>query len=399
MNNDVVGGQSTMTAISHPVVTHSATPSPSANSPAMESSVVHNPKLAKIVIIDDEPLVIRVVRRFLSTAGYQNFTTISDSTQAMEAIMREKPDVVLVDIMMPEVTGLDILKHRQVDKTMQYIPFIVLSASSDKETKRKALELGATEFLNKPVDPSDLVLRVRNALFFKAHQDQLLNNAELLEKQVQVRTLQLQKSREQIIHCLANAAEFRDNVTGKHVIRVGMYAAVIARRLGKSEAYCTRIRLAAQLHDVGKIGIPDSILMSPDRLTSSEFDVMKRHCQIGGQIIEPLAQQDRQIFGDDESSMLVLASNIALTHHEKWNGQGYPFGLSSREIPVEGRITAVADVFDALTSARPYKEAFELQRSLEIIASERGSSFDPTVVDAFFAEIDTIRQIRSEYSD
>ncbi len=398
MNQDPAQLMTTMPAVG--AALQAAVPANAvSDSGQVQDSVAHNPKLAKIVIVDDEPLVIRVVRRFLSTAGYQNFTTISDSTQAVEAISREKPDVVLMDIMMPEVSGLDILKYRQVDETMKYIPFIVLSASSDKETKRKALELGATEFLNKPVDPSDLVLRVRNALFVKAHQDQLSNNAELLEKQVQIRTLQLQKSREQIIHCLANAAEFRDNVTGKHVIRVGMFAAVIARQLGMDEMYCSRIRLAAQLHDVGKIGIPDSILMSPDRLSNSEFDVMKRHCQIGGQIIEPLAQQDRQIYGEDECSMLVLASNIALTHHEKWNGKGYPFGLKGEQIPIEGRITAVADVFDALTSARPYKEAFDQQRSLEIIASERGSSFDPAVVDAFFAEIETIRSIHAEYSD
>ncbi len=371
---------------------------PSNGAPA-SNSIAHNPKLAKVVIIDDEPLVIRVVRRFLSTAGYQNFTTISDSNQAIEAIKREKPDVVLCDIMMPDITGLDILKFRQVDDEMKYIPFIVLSASSDKETKQKALSLGATEFLNKPVDPNDLILRVRNALFVKAHQDQLSNNADTLEKEVQLRTMQLQKSREQIIHCLANAAEFRDNVTGQHVIRVGMYTAVIAEKLGFDQLYCDRIRLAAQLHDVGKIGIPDSILMSPDRLTSEEFEVMKRHCQIGGQIIEPLAIQDRQIYGSDDKSMLVLASNIALTHHEKWNGQGYPYGLEGQQIPIEGRIVAVADVFDALTSARPYKEAFEIQRALEIIASERGSSFDPEVVDAFFAEIKEICRIREHYGD
>ena len=268
-----------------------------------------------------------------------------------------------------------------------------------KETKQRALSLGATEFLNKPVDPNDLILRVRNALFVKAHQDQLSTNADVLEKEVQLRTMQLQKSREQIIHCLANAAEFRDNVTGQHVIRVGMYTAVIAKKLGFDQLYCDRIRLAAQLHDVGKIGIPDSILMSPDRLTAEEFEVMKRHCQIGGQIIEPLAIQDRQIYGSDDQAMLVLASNIALTHHEKWNGQGYPYGLEGDQIPIEGRIVAVADVFDALTSARPYKEAFEIQRALEIIASERGSSFDPDVVDAFFAEIKEICHIREHYGD
>ena len=164
---------------------------------------------------------------------------------------------------MPHVTGLEILEYRQSHEHLLYIPFIVLSASADKETKRSALELGATEFLNKPVDASDLILRVRNSLFFKNYQDSLANNAELLEREVKTRTTQLIKSRQQIIHCLANAAEFRDNVTGQHVIRVGLYASAIAKKLGYDEEYCERIRLAAQLHDVGKIGIPDNILMSP----------------------------------------------------------------------------------------------------------------------------------------
>jgi putative two-component system response regulator len=355
--------------------------------------------MAKIIIIDDEPLVVRVVRRFLTTAGYQNFVAISDSTQALEAIAREKPDVVLLDIMMPEVSGLDILQARESDPTLKFVPFIILSASADKDTKRQALELGATEFLNKPVDPSDLVLRVRNALFLKVHQDNLANQADILEREVELRTEQLRRSREQIIHCLANAAEFRDNVTGKHVMRVGMFAAVIAKEMGKDEKYCKQIELAAQLHDVGKIGIPDRILMSPDSLSKDEFEIMKSHCTIGGKIIEPLTQQDRQIYGDQEPSMLALALNIAMTHHEKWNGQGYPYGLVGEQIPLEGRITAVADVFDALTSRRPYKNAFNMTNSLEIIAQEQGSSFDPQVVDAFFKQLDTIKSIREVHHD
>jgi putative two-component system response regulator len=365
---------------------------------------------SKIMIIDDEELVIRVVRRFLATDGYENFVTLTDPREAIEVIHREKPDVVLLDIMMPNVTGLDLLRIRRKTDVFQHIPFIILSANSENQIKRDALKYGATDFLSKPVDPSDLVLRVQNALIVKRHHDHLANYAAELEMQVRERTAQIEKSREQIIHCLARAAEYRDNETGEHVIRVGKYTAVIANQLGFGEEYCREIELAAQLHDVGKIGIPDSVLLNPGKLNNEEFDLMKTHCALGMEIMEPLANEEGDrirrhadmggfIMDGVDSPMLELAATIARTHHEKWDGTGYPFKLKGEAIPIEGRITCVADVYDALCSERPYKPKFPIKKCLEIMLSERGIRFDPIVLDAFFERINDIERIRRQYDD
>ena len=365
---------------------------------------------AKILIVDDEELVIRVVRRFLVSDGYQNFTTLTDPRQALAEIDRVQPDVVLLDIMMPNITGLDLLKVRKKVPHLQPIPFIILSASSDNQVKRQALELGATDFLGKPVDPSDLILRVQNALIVKRHYDYVSKYAAELEGQVRLRTQQIERSREQIIHCLARAAEYRDNETGDHVLRVGKYCAVIADQLGFNEEYCRQVSLAAQLHDVGKIGIPDSVLLNPGKLSNEEFGIMKEHCALGSQIMEPLAVADAErirrhadmggfIMNGVDSPMLELATTIAKTHHEKWDGTGYPNQLKGEEIPIEGRICCVADVYDALCSERPYKPSFPMRKCLEIMLSERGTRFDPIVVDAFFERINDIEQIRGQHLD
>lgn len=359
---------------------------------------------SKIMIVDDEELVIRVVQRFLGSEGYSNFITIVDPRQALNMMRVEQPDVVLLDVNMPHVTGLEILKERQFIKSLRATPFIILSASSDAETKQLALELGATDFLAKPVDKSDLTLRVQNSLIVKRHFDNLSNHAEELERQVRMRTRQLEKSREQVIRVLARAAEFRDNETGEHVIRVGAYCEVIAEQLGMPENYCKQIGLAAQLHDVGKIAIPDAVLLNPNKLSRDEFEVMKRHCELGCQIMKPMADEEMHMIKDQDPSssvvddadspLLNMASVIARTHHEKWDGTGYPNGLKGDQIPLEGRITCVADVYDALCSDRPYKVAFPVKKSLEIMLSERGTRFDPTVLDAFLERIADIEKIR-----
>jgi putative two-component system response regulator len=365
---------------------------------------------SKIMIVDDEQLVIRVVRRFLSSDGYENFITVTDPREALETIDRVQPDVVLLDIMMPHITGLDLLNVRQKTVSMQHIPFIILSANSENQIKREALQLGATDFLSKPVDPSDLILRVQNALTVKRHHDHLANYAVELERQVRERTQQIERSREQIIHCLARAAEYRDNETGEHVIRVGKYCAVIADQLGFGPEYCHEIELAAQLHDVGKIGIPDSVLLNPGKLNAEEFEIMKTHCGLGMTIMEPLADTEGDrvrrhtdmggfIMDGVDSPMLELAATIARTHHEKWDGTGYPFQLKGDNIPIEGRICCVADVYDALCSERPYKPKFPIKKCLEIMLSERGTRFDPIVLDAFFERIEEIERVRQAYDD
>jgi putative two-component system response regulator len=350
---------------------------------------------AKIMIVDDEPINIMVVKKYLETAGFANLASTSDSRQAFAEICRERPDVLLLDIMMPHVDGLEILRQVRAERRVAQLPVIILTAVDDRQVKAAALELGATDFLTKPVDPMELVPRVRNSLAIKTYQDDLARQAQALEHQVQQRTEELAVSRLDVIHCLGRAAEFRDNDTGMHVVRVGQYAAIIARQLGLDDATVELIEHAAPLHDLGKIGIPDAILLKQGKLDPEEFRFMKRHCEFGLRIVEETSQEERRLFpapaagrqtvGISRSPTLRMAGLIALTHHEKWDGSGYPFGLRGEEIPVEGRITAVADVFDALSSQRPYKPAFPVDKCFAMLEEGRGRHFDPRVLDAFFA--------------
>ncbi len=364
----------------------------------------------KLMIIDDEDLVISVVRRFLQSEGFVNFQTLNDSVKAVEMIRQYRPDAVLLDISMPMVSGLEVLDICKCDPALEQIPFIILSASQDKATQKAALELGALDFIPKPVDKTELILRVQNALMLKHHFDTLSNHARGLEQDVEERTRQLERSREQILQCLARAAEYRDNETGRHVVRVGKYCRAIAEQLKLPAQFCKQIELAAQLHDLGKIGIPDSILLSPDRLTPEQFEVMKKHCEIGRAILNPFAAEEIELLRRYQAGqtdlpaslrapMLSLAARIAQTHHEKFDGTGYPLGLKGEQIPIEGRITAVADVYDALCSSRPYKEGFAVEKSLEIILADRGKRFDPVVLDAFFEKISKIENIRKSLQD
>ena len=365
---------------------------------------------AKIMIVDDEPFNLKVVERYLYNSGYRYFVTVSDSTKALAQIRQEVPDIVLLDIMMPEVSGIDILRGMRAEPAIKEIPVIILSASSDPELKKEALMLRASDFLNKPVDPLELLPRIRNSLIVKAHQDHLANYAKELEETVRLRTAELAASRQDVILCLARAAEFRDNETGNHVIRVGRYVGIIAQELGYSDEKVDMLEQAAQLHDVGKIGIPDSILLKPGKLDPEEYAQMQKHASFGRQIIQRVPQPEldalrrhtdlgARLLEVVNSPIIELASKIALTHHEKWDGSGYPLGLAGDDIPVEGRMTAVADVYDALSSKRPYKEAFPRKKCFEIMEGSRGKQFDPKMLDAFFRRRKDIARIQVECAD
>ena len=369
-----------------------------------------NSKLARIMIVDDEELNILVARKHLSDAGYSNFITVSDSTTAFTRIKEEQPDLILLDIMMPQVSGLDILHLLSLEDRLHHIPVLILSASTDSDLKRVCLELGVTDFLSKPVDPCELLPRVRNVLLNKHYRDQLAQHAEQLEQQVRQRTAELAASREQVDHCLARAAEYREDDTGQHLVRVGKYVGVIARELGFSESRVEVIELAAKLHDIGKIGIADSILHKPGKLDPEQFELIQSHCAFGKDIISPLATADWNVLKTHarlgasllnvaSSPLLLLAARIAQTHHERWDGSGYPLGLRGEDIPIEGRMTAVADVFDALSSRRPYKPAFPRERCFKILEEGRGTHFDPQVLDAFFRRSEQIIQIQIDYMD
>ena len=376
----------------------------------LPSNSAWSTKLSNIMIVDDEQYNILTVKHHLKEAGYQQFTTTTDPASALALMWEARPDIVLLDVMMPGITGMELLEVMRGDAQLANTPVIIVTASDDPSVKLQALELGATDFLSKPVDASELVLRIRNTLLIKNQQDRLSNYSAELEREVQRRTAELEMSQREVVYCLASAGESRDSQTGYHVTRVSMYAGIIANQLGFNSDQVERLELAVQLHDVGKIGINDSILLKPGRLSSEEFEIMKKHCEYGVQIILSGSQagpgEADQTTGIDfdrirkcRSPFMRLAATIAATHHEKWDGSGYPCQLSEREIPIEGRITAVADVFDALTSARPYKEAFSVEKALSIMNEGRGSHFDPNVYDAFVARRDDVVGVLENYTD
>lgn len=389
-------------------------PRPALTMPAADISVPADkqscsPVDANVMVVDDESFNIDLVQAYLEDEGFGNFITTTDSTAALSMVRTHRPDIVLLDVKMPKVNGLEILQAMREDRELRLIPVLILTASTTSETKLEALRLGASDFLAKPVDPSELVLRVENVLSAKAYQDHLAQYSERLEEQVRVRTNELLRSREEAIHCLARAGEYRDDDTGHHVMRVGLYSAIIAKQLGFPQPAVELIQQAAQLHDVGKIGIPDSILHKPGKLEPHEFEMIKQHCGIGRHIINPLTNEETErlsdhttvgmkIMASTNSPVLKMAAVIASSHHEKWDGSGYPTGLKGKEIPIEGRIVAVADVFDALSSKRPYKDAFPMEKCLAILTEGREKHFDPRVLDAFLARVDDVLQIRENYT-
>ena len=256
----------------------------------------------------------------------------------------------------------------------------------------------------------ELAPRIRNVLVVKRYHDTLRNHAQALEEAVRQRTADLESSRMDVIHCLARAVEYRDDQTGRHVERVGRYAGIIAGALGMDDATVTMIEQAAQLHDVGKIGVPDDILLKPGALTPEEFERMQKHTLFGRRIVEQMSDRDweklrqhvqigSRILAAPRSPLLSMAARIALTHHERWDGSGYPIGLAGEDIPLEGRITAVADVFDALSSHRPYKPSYPVDKCFGILRSESGAHFDPKVIDAFFSRRDQIVQTQMDLAD
>jgi putative two-component system response regulator len=364
----------------------------------------------KIMIVDDEPLTLRSTRKYLTQAGYSNFVTTTHPHRAMSLVRCEAPDVILLDLMMPEIGGLQILANLHDDEELAHIPTIILTAADDDETRFEALSLGATDFLGKPVNPAELVVRVRNALIVKAYHDHLKSHACDLENQVRLRTTELMASRLELIHCLARVAEYRDSETGRHVIRVGCYAGIVARQLGLDEETVEMIHNAAPLHDMGKVGIPDSILLKPGKLTPEEFEIIEMHPGFAKKIFDPMSSEELQVWRShtsvgeaimdiQSSPVMVMAAQIALTHHERWDGTGYPVGLAGEDIPLPGRITAVADVFDALSSKRPYKPAMPLEECFRRIENDSGTHFDPKLVQAFLAARDAVVRVKTDYAD
>ena len=341
----------------------------------LRDSVLLDEKIrrARILIVDDEASNVELLRRILEPAGYEHVHDTRDPRTVVHLLEELDPDLLLLDLLMPGMDGHEVLaavKDATPDDT--YLPVLVLTSDNTRDAKRRALSAGARDYLTKPLSPSEVRARVRNLLETRMlHQELRANNAQL-ELRVRERTMELEDARLQTLSRLARAAEYRDDATGQHTRRVGRGAALVAEALGWSPEDVEMIRLAAPLHDVGKIGIPDGILLNDGPLTPTEFEVMKTHCSIGADILS----------GTDVP-LLSMAAAIALSHHERWDGLGYPAGLEGEEIPLPGRIVAVVDTFDALTHPRPYKEAWSTSDALEDIARGSGGRFDPTVVEAF----------------
>lgn len=332
---------------------------------------------ARILIVDDEEDNVRLMRRILDTEGYAEILSTRDPLEALDLVREQDPDLVLLDIVMPGMDGHEVLDR--IARTAgrdAYRPVLVVTSDHSRAAQREAWAHGAKDFLTKPLSPTEVRLRVKNLLETRMLHRALREQNEALEDRVRERTAELEEARVQVLHRLARAAEYRDDDTGQHTRRVGRSSALIAEELGWASGEISRIQMAAPLHDVGKIGIPDSILLSSKKLSDHDFEIMKRHCEIGAEL---LASQD--------VPLLDLAAEIALTHHECWDGGGYPHGLSGDGIPLAGRIVAVADTFDALTHERPYKKAWSVEAALEEVLSLAGKAFDPDVVAAFTSTI------------
>jgi len=365
----------------------------------------------RILFVDDDQAVLESLRRMLRRQrNVWEMTYVDHPATAWEQLLTKKFDTVVFDVKMPGISGLELLQRIGQTAKTRDVPAVMLTGLSDGALKRRALDLGAADLLNKPVEREDLLARLHSVLRLKSYQDELKAANGLLEQRVQERTEELSHSRLDIIWRLGKAAEHRDEETGNHVIRVGCISRVIAEALGKDHRFVETLFLAAPLHDIGKIGIPDTILQKRGPLGPGQWEVMRQHCVIGERILredsrirvafhEWRGADSRTELEGFANPLLNMAASIALTHHEKWDGTGYPQGLLGEEIPIESRIVAIADVFDAVTSRRPYKGPQSEEEALRIIHETAGSHFDPNVYGAFMRALSEIQAIRKRFAD
>jgi putative two-component system response regulator len=333
-------------------------------------------KHARVLIVDDEPNNVDLLRRMLQRAGLSKIEATCDPREAGALYVRFRPDLILLDLHMPHMTGLDVMDELNQIAEASYLPILVLTADLTQEARQEALSRGAKDFLNKPFSKEEVLLRIGTLLETRFLYLQIQSQNQMLEVKVRERTRALEAAQIEIIERLAKAAEFRDDNTGQHTERVGQMAALLARQIGLPDSQVSLIRRAAPLHDVGKIGVPDAILLKQGRLTPEEFDIVKTHTTIGARILS-----------GSRFPILQLAEEIALSHHERWDGNGYA-GMGSDKIPLAGRIVALADVFDALTQQRPYKDAWPIADALAELDRQRGRQFDPQLVESFFRVIE-----------
>ncbi len=355
---------------------------------------------SKILIVDDEAANVALLERLLRKAGYSELRSTTDPREGMELWEDLEPDLLLLDLMMPHIDGFAFMERVAASRWLKvagYVPILVLTADVTAPTRDRALASGAKDFLVKPFDSTEVRLRIKNLLETRALHVGLRDANHMLEDRVRQRThalatslhelsdahTQLRISRQETIERLSVAAEFRDDETGHHIHRMSRYTGILARTEGYDEERCAAIVMASQMHDVGKIGIPDRVLLKPGKLTRDEREIMEQHAKIG-----------HDILSGSEAELLHIAATIALTHHERFDGTGYPQGLEGEEIPLDGRIAAIADVFDALTSDRVYRRAFPLMEALKMMKEGRGSHFDPSLLDHFFDSLPELLTVK-----
>ena len=329
----------------------------------MTTSQVRQSASARILVVDDSEINLRLMSRILRGAGFSHIRTLSDGNGVLEMFAEFDPDLILLDLHMPGKDGFEVLRELQPALAAAFLPVLTLTGDLNPETKRQALALGAKDFLSKPFDTAEVVLRIQNLL-----ETRFLYLT--LDTRVRERTVELEQSQIEILARLARAAEMRDDDTGRHTQRVGELSARLAEVLDLSASFVELIRHAAPLHDVGKIGIPDSILRKPGPLSPAAMDVMRTHTTIGAEMLS-----------GGQSELVTMAERIALSHHEWWNGGGYPEGLAEEMIPIEARIVGLADFIDALSHKRPYRGSWPMEKVLAEVETRSGSHFDPRLVE------------------
>ncbi len=342
---------------------------------------------AKILIVDDEPSIVTLLQDILNTAGFTAVRSAMDVLDIVDIYQTWHPDLIILDIHMHPADGfqiMDILKPLEPD----YLPILVLTGDTSRGVRQRALETGARDFLNKPFSTVEALARIRNMIEVRLLQRELRMHNALLEDKVRERTRELQETRLEIIRRLGRAVEYRDNATGLHVIRMSYFAESLAQAYGLSATECELLLHASPMHDIGKIGVPDRILLKPGQLDPEEWAVMQTHAAIGAEML-----------AGNGSDLMQMAYTCALTHHERWDGSGYPNGLREESIPLVGRITAICDVFDALTSPRPYKRAWSVEEAVAEIETRSGTYFDPALVVRFLDILPDISLIQQRYAE
>jgi putative two-component system response regulator len=354
-----------------------------------------------LLVIDDEPSVRRLLVKLLEAQGYE-VLAVADGLAGLELLQARTVDTVLLDVRLPGIDGIEICRRIRAHAPTQHTPVVFLTALNDREFRREGRAAGADDFLTKPFDEIELLARVRNTVRVKRYYDGLERDRERLQlestgrlEQLEATIGRLQRLQAELVRAerdtitrLTRAAEFRDDETAAHLQRMSHYCHLLGGIVGLDDYRNEMLRVASPMHDVGKIGIPDHILLKPGRLDADEFQIMKQHAEIGYRILS-----------DSDSELVAMAAMIAHTHHEKFDGTGYPHGLTGVEIPIEGRITAIADVFDALTSARPYKVAWPVDDAVAFMRHAKGRHFDPDLTELFLGALPDVLAIRAQFRD